>query len=584
LPELGAGGASESALDCEAVQLFAARAQNLQHEFRLGAANLETVAEICRRLDGMPLAIELAAACCRWLSVKEISARLDQRFRLLASRDVAALERHRTLLAAVEWSYDLLSIEQRRCFMRLAAFRGHFGLEAAEAVCAGDGIEAERVPDLLAGLADRSLLECRPEPAPSRYRLLETLRAFARERLQERGEADAVGRRHLAYYAAFVDRASGHLGIWAASRASRGSTSSPSRWKNIRGALDWALERDAEAALRMAVGLGRFWEHRCLWTEGKETLERALGRAAEAPDLLVADALRLVGVYLLRQGDYDRALSAFEAGKARCRLHGPSLLEARTLICMGIVWDERGDYARAQALYSDGREISRSIGDDSGVARALVNLAVASNRMGDTQRGQQLLLEALSMFRTLGDRPAEALTLCNLAEVCGSHGDHAAQRRYYQASLALAEELGDVRTVGVCFKGLGDVLCSEGDFERAYWRYVDALNRQHGIGCLFEIALCLEALVRTAARLKAPRRAVSLLGAAASLRQRAKLALSPGDRQDLDALCSNLRADLGNGAFEALLAEGRALSAGEAVALASKAPEAPEAPSSRNGS
>jgi predicted ATPase/class 3 adenylate cyclase len=509
----------------EAVRLFIDRAQAVNPDFTVDNANAPAVAEICHRLDGLPLAIELAAARVRMLPPQAMLARLEQRLPFLTTGARDAPARQRTLRDAIAWSYDLLTAEEQALFRRLAVFAGGCTLDSAETVANPDG-----ELDIFGGLerlVEHSLLrqEVSPTSEP-RFTMLETIREYGLERLSESGEANAVRRRHAAFFLALVEQAEPALHspeqlVWLERLEAEHD--------NLRTSLSWALEQDAETALRLAVGLGRFWIFRGHLGEGRGWLERALETRGE-PRPVRARALVVAGEFARHMGDYEREAALQEAGLALARTFRDRRTEAQVLLELGLhAGFTDGDYALADALTEESLVILRDLGDAWGIARGLNNLGYRAYLRGDFGRAAALLDEAVAFARAAGDRSL-------LAYILDSRG-------------ALAEAQGEL--------GLAADL------------YREALASAQEIDNPIVVAMVLNALAAVAARQGQPAGAARTMGAASALRQAIGIpTTTTDDEARIAGTISAARELLGESAFAAAWEEGRAQPVDQAVAEA----------------
>ena len=357
----------------EAVQLFTDRALLVRPDFKVTNENASTLASICSRLDGIPLAIELAAARVRSLSVEEINSKLDERFRLLTGGSRTALPRQQTLRSLIDWSYDLLQEPEKRLLQRLSVFAGGWTLEAAEQVCAGDGVEDRDALDLLTSLADKSLVVVEQSDGHSRYRLLETVRQYARERLVESGGGEAVRVRHRDYFLTLAEQAEPKL---VGAQQAEWLRRLDEEHENLRAALEWSLaEVQSGAGLRLCGALYRFWWARGYLSEGRKwcarvlAMEGAAGRTLERPK-----ALHGAGALAYHQGDYLAARALGEESLAIRRQLGDWKGIAASLNNLGMVACDQADYPAARALAQESLAISRELGNRVGIANSLNNL------------------------------------------------------------------------------------------------------------------------------------------------------------------------------------------------------------------
>jgi len=517
----------------ESVQLFVARAQAISSGFGLTSENGGWVANICRHLDGMPLAIELAAARVRSLSVQQIAQRLDDRFHLLTGGSRTAPHRQQTLAATLDWSYALLSVKEQKVLQRLSVFAGGATLTAAESICAGEGVESAEALDTLSHLVDKNLVTVdRPERGEPRYRLLETIREYARARLLESGEQERIHSQHLDYFLQVAEEAEPKLeGSDQAAWISRLQLEPD----NLRAALAWSLENNPGAALRLAGALGQFWLMRGHhFGEGKEWLEKAISRTKTSEQ----EALR-----------------------------------AKAFNWLGTLAFYHGDYARARSAYEDSLRLYQSVHDTYGVAESSYFLADAAAMQGDAA-ARNLFAAARSYFesnlaslREKGDEWKLARMLNSLGEIARIEGDYSAARSYYDESLILRRELGDQRGMAVSLINLGYVAHHQGDYQNAAESFEESLARFQQLESTRGIIDCLAALAGVAGAKKQPERATRLFGAAQALHEtiHAGLAAAYPDRVEYDRSMAAVRSQLTDDAFSTFWAEGRTMTLEQAV-------------------
>lgn len=565
----------------EAVRLFADRAAAALPAFRLADQNVGAVLQICRRLDGVPLAIELAAARAGVLSVAEIAARLDDRFRLLAAGNRAAVPRQQTLRATVDWSHDLLSPAERVLFRRLAVFAGGWTLDAAEVVCAGDGLEPADVLDLLAALAAKSLVLAEAQPAATRYRLLETLRQYAEERLKEAGEAAAVQRRHARFFLSLAEAAEPRL--WGPEQV--GWLDRLEReHDNLRAALRWCAEAgEAEVALRLAAALWRFWDVRGHLAEGSRWLQAVL-QAAPAPTAAHAQALLGLGFLARDRGDHPGAVALAEQSLAVFRAAGHEQGAGRALAFLGDVV-RASDPARSAALLEEALAALRAGGDELHAAYVLLNLALTSEARGDAWRVRALLEESLSLFRRLGDRTGIAWAVGMLGSLAASEGDDRRAEAFYAESLSNARAIGDRRVLAWIVGLLGDLERRAGRWEQAGAHLRESLSIARELGDAREIAENLGRLAALAHARGQHARAARLVGAADAVLERSGPSPPPAAPAGHAGLVAALRATLGAARFASQWEEGRARALETAVedALAADVPAPRRGPAAPGG-
>ena len=549
----------------EAIRLFADRAAAVLPTFELTAANAPAVAQICRRLDGIPLALELAAARVRALSVEQIAARLDDRFRLLAGGSRAAVPRHQALRAAVDWSFDLLSEPERATWRRLSVFAGGFTLEAAEAICAGEGVDEADVLDLLSRLVEKSLVVSEAMVSEARFRLLETVRQYAREKLMGSGEAADALRRHRDWFLAVVARIEPQF--FGGVRAGSGIDELDREHDNLRAGLEWSADEPGEAAagLRLAAGLWRFWETRGHVVEGRTWLERLLEGSSDASLTVRSSALTGAGVLAYLQGDYDAAFAFHEESLILHRQVGNPQSIAYAANNLANVAVQQDDYARARSLYEEALELGRAAGDIRGSAIALINLADVVARQGDLDAARSRFEESIATFREHGDDWGMAFALDSFGLVARRYGDHPSARSFHGKAIEISRGLGDERGVARALAHLAEVAGVEGDVVGAATLHRESLAIRQRLGDLPGIATGLEKLA-TAVSSEAPDAAAQLLGRAEALRQSIRAPTPLDARADNERCLAQLAAALGAERLEAARNEGRMIGTEELLA------------------
>ncbi len=471
----------------ESVRLFVERAAAVRADFVLTESNAPAVLEICRQLDGIPLALELAAARVRSISVEGIAERLADRFRLLTDgpRDKAA--RHRTLRALIDWSYDTLSDAERMLFRRLSLFVGGWDLSAAEYVCAGDDVAAGGVLDVLSSLVSKSLVFANTVQTRatdgSRYRFLDTVRQYALERLMEsEDDASEFHRRFRSFFLALARRAEPHLtgpdqAIWL-SRLS-------AEHDNLRAAFESDSEDSAydEVGLQLAAALGRFWDVCGYQSEGRTICTELLGRTeASGKTPTRATVLRTTGRLNALLGDIDDASVCYEESLAAYQELGDEGGVASSLNELGVLASDRGKFDRATELYAKSLAIRSAIGDRRGVSDCLMNQAIVAQRQGDLAASRSLLEESLAMRRDLGDERGIAKVLVNLGNVAYVQHDVAEAHLLYTEGLRLFQDLGDKHSGAQTLNNLGNVAGRRHDLEAARSYYEEALSIARELG------------------------------------------------------------------------------------------------------
>lgn len=488
--------ATEAIARFEAVRLFAERAAANDPSFVLTGKRAPSVAQICHRLDGIPLAIELAAARAKVLTTDQIAARLDDRFRLLTRGARTAPPRHRTLRGAIDWSYDLLSPVEQLLFRRMAVFASGCSLEAAEAVCAGEGLAESEVLEHLSSLVDKSLLMVEEQEGRSRYRMLETIRHYAGEKLAASGEESEARADHLAWFASLAEQAEPRLvGAEQTSWLDR----LEAEHDNLRRALDWAVNRDAEKGLDLAAALYTFWFVRGHWTEARRRLARALSATPDTSSTTRAKALGAAGALASVQGDHEEARSLVEASLRMRRDLGDQHGVAAALNNLATLIAQQGDFGAARPMYEESLALRRELGDRQGVSASLNNLGNIAVELGDYAEARSLYEQSLEIARELGDKSAIVGALNNVGSAAAHQGDYAAARARYEESLTIARELGNKRVVSMVLNGLGAISVMQGDYGAARAPYEESLAIARDLGDRRSTATCLVNLGELAA-------------------------------------------------------------------------------------
>jgi predicted ATPase/class 3 adenylate cyclase/Tfp pilus assembly protein PilF len=550
----------------EAVALFMERALAVKAAFTVTNENAPAVAEICYRLDGLPLAIELAAARVRVLPPQRMLPELSHRlsFVMGGARDLPA--RQKTLRRAIDWSHDLLAGDEQKLFRRLAVFVGGCTLEAIEAVC---NLENDlSVLDTVESLVGKSLVKQAEPHGEPRFAMLETIREYAGESLIAAGDKERVRDRHRDYFLALAEEAEPKLlGVEQAAWLRR----LEEEHDNLRSALDWSLaETGPGGGLRLCGALQRFWLVRGHLAEGREWCMRVLGKAGgeeRTPER--AKALIAAGGLAYVQGDYPAARTRHEESLAIQRQLGDRGGMATSLNNLANVALGQGDLASARALHEESLAISRELGDRRGIARSLHNLGTVACGQCDFASGQALFEESLAIMRELGDLRGLAHTLYDLGKVAFEQGDYLAARALYEKSLTIARELGDRWRIAASLHDAGHVAFELGDYPAARKLFEEGLAIRRELGDRPGIAYSLEALAAVVAAPGGSLRAAWIWGAAERLRAEVGSPLPLNGRPRYDRRVAAARAAVGyNAAFHHAWQEGRALTLEQAIELA----------------
>jgi len=544
------------------------RAGSVQPAFQLTDPNALVIAHICRRVDGIPLAIELAAARVKVLSPDQILVRLEDRFKLLTGGSRTALPKQQTLRAAVDWSYDLLSAEEKTLLNRLSTFAGGFTLEAAEAVCGETPTGSLDVLDLLSHLVDRSLVV--PEESPDgqvRYRLLETIRDYGQEKLLASGERAALHERHAAYFLEMAEIAEPELtGPNQAAWLNRLAL----EHDNLRLAIAHLGDevQDTPRALRLGGALFRFWWVRGNWAEGRARLLGLLNMEHEGPPPPErVKALYAAAVLAMGDGDFDAARRLLDESLAIARAHGDKRGIALTLFEQGNIAGYHEDNATASLRYEEVIPLFRDLKDLAGLSRAVHNLGVAAEGEGDYVKARALYQEGLGLHRQIGNRASEAASLNGLGGVALYQDDIVAARDSNEKALAIQRQLSDSRGTAFSLRALGEIAVRQNDFAAAQSLLAESLETYRQLGDRMGTASAMEGAAALAAARGQADRALKLFGAASAIRDEINAPGSAVDLARLERYLAHSREVMGERASESL-ATGRKLSLERAVALA----------------
>lgn len=535
LPPLDRLLAAGDVAQVPAVELFLLRAREVRPDYRLTDANAAAVAEVTVRLDGLPLAIELAAVRLRVLSVRELLDRLGRRLPLLSGAAGSRTERHQTMRATIGWSYDLLAEIERGLFRRLAVFAGGFTVDAAVAVGAtgrSGPVNDVDVLDILASLLDKNLvqrLEARTGDSgesPTRFAMLETIREFGLDALADAGEADEARRRHASWCVELVEVAGPNL---TGPDQGRWFERLEAEHENLLAALGWAVdEADADSALRLTAGLYRFWATTGRYDEGRRWLERALAVTPSEPSAARAWSCLGAGVIAYFQGDYDQA-----------EAHGTA-----------------------------GLEIFRRLDVTAGIASSYGNLGLVADAREQYDRATELYERALALFREIGDRTRTGFMLGNLGLIAYFEGNHERARRLHEEALDVARELGDRNSEAITLSNLGLVAFAVGDHPRAAALQRETIEIRRSVSNRGHMARSLENVALIAASTGRPASAVRLFAAADAIRTEIGSPIQPNDREIHDRHLERARSELDDAAFAAAWSDGSSLAPDAAVQLA----------------
>lgn len=592
-----------------AVRLFVARSQAVQADFAVTEQNLVAIRAICQQVDGLPLAIELAAARVRLMPPPAMLARLGSQLKFLSSGAQDLPARQQTMRATLAWSYDLLTEAEKILFRRMAFFAGGCTLVAVEQICNADGALTEEPLEILASLIDKSLLQQKVNPYNEfRFSYLRVIREYALERLVESGETELIRQQQMFFFLAFVGAAEAQL---TGSEQKIWLERLEEEYDNLRVVLDCSVTGgDPEMGLRLASALWRFWHIRGYYHEGYRWLERLLtqstlctavrARALEAAGILaskqgdygaarqhheeslmiwrsandqqgIATALHRLGGVALDQGDYEAARAQFDESLSIKRIIGDRLGMAASAHNLGIIAYQQGDYVAAYRWYEESLTLERELGNKQGIAVSLNNLGNVARSQGDIARAYNLFTESLAIRRDLHDKYGIALALNNLGSIALDQGAEDEARTLLEESLTIQREIGNKAGIALALQNLGGVFLQQCAYPQAQAFYTESLRTLHEIGDK-RIAECLLALATIARAVEQRERAAHLLSAMQALLVYLGASLGPVNSAVYEQSVAALRAELPREPFAQAWAEGQAWTIAQVVAYALAAP------------
>lgn len=561
LPNLRNLPAVEELLNYAGIALFVQRAQNVRADFTVTSENARTIAEICAKVDGLPLALELAAARIRVLSPEEMLKLLEKRLQILKEGPPDLPARQRTLRDTIVWSYDLLDADDKRRFRRLAAFVGGCSLDAAEAVCEEPGtIEG------LSRLVERNLLRREEVDGESRFLMLETIREFALETLATSDELKGTMECYADHFVSLAEKAEPEL---RGPKQASWSRCLDREQDNLREALGWLMEnRDAERSLRLLSSLWYFWYIRGHWTEGRTWLTRALKDFGSGREALLARVLRGAGVLASVQDDFPAARSYLEESLELFMEIGDKEGTALTLNSLGLTLVNHGDVAEGESSLEQSLAIMQKMQNPWGIALVLNNLGVSARSRGENDKAIRLHKQSLQLFRELGDKRHIARMLINLGINARDKAEHDEARKLLSESLSVSRELGEKVGVAESLLYLGSVERMQATYDLACSILAESLTISFELGDKELVAECLDEFARCACARGDAGRGARLFAACETLRHATGLQIAPAYRANRERDVSGARTMLGEEGFATEWVGGKAMSVEEAVKYA----------------
>ena len=541
-------------LENESVSLFVQRAKDVKSDFDLTEADATAVVEICRRLEGLPLAIELAAARVKLLPPQALLPRLGSRLALLTGgpRDLPA--RQRTIRDTIDWSYKLLEPRERVLFARLAVFVGGCTLNAAEAVCHISG-DVSDVLDRLGSLVDKSLVQRLGEDARCRFWMLETIAELAAEKLEESGAGEALRRRHAEYFLELSEKVEPELdgpqqAVWLDRLEAERD--------NVRAALEWALRENTELAARLCSALWLYWYDHGYIREGRRWMESAVARSQSLPVSVRIKLLNTTGDLAWSQADYGRAAQLLEEALGLAREGGSRRDMTLSLNHLGNVAIYKGEYERAIRLLDESLVLEREVRDRRGIAASLTSLGTAVLYKGDCERAMRLLEESLSIERQDGNLRGIAAVLTGLGNAALCMNELGRATQLLDESLMLKRHVGNKRGMAISLNSLARVALHQGDAQKAEQLLQEGLALSWQLGDQHTVASSLELLCQVATAGRATERAIRLGGAAEALRKRFTFTITPIDSPHHDRCVRELQSQMDRTVFDSAWQTGMA--------------------------
>jgi predicted ATPase/DNA-binding NarL/FixJ family response regulator len=576
----------ESLAGYESVRLFVERASALRPDFTVNSDNASAIAEICSRLDGLPLAIELAAARIKILSPQAMLSRLDSRLKLLTSGGKDLPERQQTLRNAIEWSYDLLSEDEKALFRWLSVFAGGRTLEAIETICEFSSLDprfssstnnnlkskAENLKslDILDGvesLVDKNLLRQVAGPGgETRFVMLETIQEYAHERLEQSGESDVLHAQHAGYFLTLAEKAEQEL---RGPRQGEWLERLDAEHDNMRAALKWSIEHEeVEIALALGGALMHFWRMHGQAGEGRGWVEAALAKSRGTATPARAKALRTAGVLASAQGDYLHAKSALEESLDLFRQLGDKASLAVALKSLGNEERHQADYEAAYTHLEEGLALARELGDRLDIAVFLGDIGIVAQTLDDQESARAFYEESLAVRRELRDKRGIAMMLVNLGELMRAQGNYDAAHTMYEEALDITRDLGDKWGSGMVLHNLGHVADHRRQYDEAYELFAESLRLFYELRNKRDIAYCLSALAGVFGSRRQPERAAMLFAAAHDLSSTISSHLDPADLIEYERNLAAAKAQLSPHAWGRAWRRGQNMTLDEAVAFA----------------
>ncbi len=490
IPDTSVGNTPENIIQYESVCLFLERALSVNQNFKITKENAHALAKICKRLDGIPLAIELAAVRTKILSVEKIYDRLDDRFNLLTGGRRTSLPRQQTLKALIDWSYDLLPEKEKILWSRLSAFTDGWTLESAEEICSDDKISNSEIFDLLITLVEKSIILY--DEVKERYRILETIKQYGEVKLNELKETDEILSKHLHYFMELSETAESKL---EGSETLNWLERLESEHGNLQSAIAWSVKSgNREEGERLAGALGNFWIIRGYYSTGRLLLESILKNIQEISKPVLGKILLRAGGLSRLQGDTEVAKKFYEESLELSREQNNKKSIIECLNDLGIIENNQGNYEQAKKFCEESLALRRELGDKIGISRSLNNFGLVEFNLGNYEQAQKFFKESISIKRDLGDKRGISNTLSNMGNIAINQGDYEGAQKFLEESLTIRRELGDKNGIAGSLNSLGFMSYNQGKYENARRFYEDSLSLRRELGDKSGIAVSIHNL------------------------------------------------------------------------------------------
>ncbi len=602
LPDAGKDFSAESIFEFESVRLFIDRALSVKPDFKVTGSNAALIVRLCLQLDGIPLALELAAARVKMMSVEKILERLNDRFTLLKGGNRTLLPRQQTLKALIDWSYDLLSEKEKLLCRRLSIFSGGWILEAAEKVCSDDILDEEEILDLLTSLADKSLIKIYKSDYNLRYTMLETIRKYGDERMIESDQKGKLQEGHSNYFYKLSEDSEKKLTGPGQKEEIRILSSEK---ENLRDSLRWSLKNLPEQALKMAASLGKFWELQSDFTEGIDFLMKAMENSKSSKPVVKARAILWTGIFFIHHGKYSESKKYLNECLQIFKENNDKERQAATLISLATITIFEADYENLKLLSDESLAISIQINNKSYIAASLQNTGLGLMQQGMYDEARKKIQESLSIYRELndsvqlaktignfgaleylmmnfekaisafkeslqlrrelGDRQGAAIALCNLGSVAYMQKDYDKAERVLEESLGIIRELGDRRVYVTPLNTLGTIAVERNEFQKAIRLFNESIAIAKDIGDKYSIAKGIEGFAAMLMSMKKFREGCRLCAVYYSLLESSHINFVEGEQVRIEELKKILRENLDEAEFKKYWEEGGKLTVDEAI-------------------